>query len=97
VIKSNFNKVLVMGAIACFLPPAVWAGKAESEAAMADILFEFDELRHEQVAYRVRRSGWVDATLDDDVPTRLQGELIDRVRDHPEIPGITAGTANICE
>lgn len=64
------------------------AGQDAADAALADILFDMDL---ENVSYALRSDGFVDITFGPSVPNDLYLEAVDRLREHPDIPGVLAG------
>ncbi|MCB1734131.1 MAG: hypothetical protein H6981_05575 [Gammaproteobacteria bacterium] len=66
-----------------------------ASAALADILFDMDL---ENVSYALRTDGFVDITFGAAVSNADYQEAIQRMRDHPDIPGVLAGrgSANYC-
>lgn len=73
-----------------------YAGKAEAEQAVMEVLFDFDELRSEQYMYTVQPIGWVDLDLDDGVPSELAHKVIKALKAHPDITGVSLTRADFC-
>lgn len=59
-----------------------------SEDALAHILFDYDA--DEFTAYQIRRNGFVEIIFARDTPDDLYGEMVDKLRGHPDIPGVSA-------
>lgn len=70
-----------------FVLPA-YAGQSESEDAVTNILF--DESM-ENVSYSFRNDGFVDIWFGPAVSDRDYSRIVERMRKHPDIPGVLAG------
>lgn len=72
-----------------------FAGQSESEDAVAAILFEANM---ENVTYSLRSNGFVDITFGIAVPQADYIRIVERMRTHPDIPGVLAGrgSKNYC-
>jgi hypothetical protein len=79
----------------CSLAPAAWAGQAESEAAVARILFDSDM---ENVSYKVRADGFVDILFGMAVGDAEYGRILEKLRSDPDIKGVLPGksSTNYC-
>jgi hypothetical protein len=77
-----------------FVLPA-FAGQAESEDALTNILFEEDM---ENVFYSFRDNGFIDIWFGPAVPEKDYIRIVERIRKHPDIPGVLAGrgSKNYC-
>ena len=73
----------------------VFAGQAESEDAVTNILFDENM---ENVSYSFRSDGFVDIWFGPAVPDKDYGRIVERLRKHPGIPGVLAGrgSKNFC-
>lgn len=71
------------------------AGQDRASAALTEILFDMDL---ENVSYALRSDGFVDITFGAAVANDVYLEAVQRMRDHPDIPGVLAGrgSANFC-
>jgi hypothetical protein len=71
------------------------AGQSESEDAVTGILFEANM---ENVAYSLRGNGFVDISFGIAVPEAEYIRIVERLRAHPDIPGVLAGrgSKNYC-
>ena len=78
-----------------FALPAI-AGQSESEDAMTNILFDENM---ENVSYSLRGDGFVDILFGIAVPEKDYIRIVERLRKHPDIPGVLAGrgSANFCK
>ncbi len=72
-----------------------FAGQAESEDAVTNILFEESM---ENVSYSFRSDGFVDIWFGPAVPEKDYSRIVERLRKHPDIPGVLAGrgSKNYC-
>lgn len=84
--KSLFLAVCV----ALFTPFVTANSLDKADAAVADILFDYDG-SSEFASYAIDESGNVDMTLASDIPDELYIELLDRLKSHPDINGVLAG------
>lgn len=71
------------------------AGQAESENAVTNILFDENM---ENVSYSLRNDGFVDIVFGVAVSEKDYIRILERLRAHPDIPGVLAGrgTKNYC-
>lgn len=71
------------------------AGQSESENAVTNILF--DETM-ENVSYSLRSDGFVDISFGIAVDEKDYIRIVERMRKHPDIPGVLAGrgSKNYC-
>lgn len=71
--------------------PAAQAQDVESRAstAVANILFDADA--DEFTTYKVNARGFVDISFASNTPDALYSELLARLQNHPDIPGVLAG------
>ena len=74
-------------AMTCFSLMAV-AGQAESENAVTSILFEEDM---QNASYALRANGFVDILFGPSVPDADYARILDKLKSHPDIPGVLAG------
>lgn len=65
-----------------------FAGKSESEDAVTNILFDENM---ENVSYSLRNDGFVDITFGIAVEEKDYMRILNRLRQHPDIPGVLAG------
>ncbi len=74
--------------------PAI-AETGEAESAVTNILFEENM---ENVSYAFRNDGFVDIVFGVAVPEDDYIRIVERIRKHPNVPGILAGrgTGNYC-
>jgi hypothetical protein len=72
-----------------------FAGQAESEDALTNILFDENM---ENVFYSFRRDGFVDIWFGPAVPEKDYNRIVERIRSHHDIPGVLAGrgSKNYC-
>ena len=73
----------------------VFAGQAESEDAVTNILFDENM---ENVFFSFRSDGFVDIWFGPAVPEKDYIRIVERLRKHPDIPGVLAGrgSKNYC-
>ncbi len=78
-----------------FLTLPTWAGQAESEAAVARLLFEADI---ENVSFKVRADGFIDILFGAAVSDADYIRIIEKLRADPDIKGVLPGksTSNYC-
>ncbi len=81
--------------IALFFPllialPAL-AGQPESENALTNILFDENM---ENASYTLRGDGFVDILFGLAVTDKDYIRIVERLRKHPDIPGVLAGRGN---
>jgi len=71
------------------------AGQSESEDAVTQILFDENM---ENVSYSLRGDGFVDITFGLAVEEKTYIRIVERMRKHPDIPGVLAGrgSRNYC-
>lgn len=81
--------------VALFLALPAQAGQAESESALTNILFDENM---ENFFYTLRDDGFVEILFGPDVPEKDYIRIVERLRKHPEIPGVLAGrgSKNFC-
>jgi hypothetical protein len=65
-----------------------FAGKDESEMAISSILFDENM---ENVSYSLRSDGFADILFGAAVSDRDYARILERLRKHPDIPGVLAG------
>ena len=72
-----------------------FAGQAESEDALTNILFDENM---ENVFYTLRDNGFVDIWFGPAVSDKDYSRILERIRKHPDIPGVLAGrgSKNYC-
>jgi hypothetical protein len=78
------------------LPATCLADKAEAEVALAEIMFDSDQIRPEEMVSSVSNNGVVYITFDDGVPEKLKDEFIAKLRANPDIAGANISTADVC-
>jgi hypothetical protein len=73
----------------------VFAGQPESEDAVTNILFDENM---ENVSFSFRSDGFVDIWFGPAVPEKDYIRIVERMRKHPDIPGVLAGrgSKNFC-
>ena len=71
------------------------AGQPESEDAVTGILFDENM---ENVSYSLRNDGFVDISFGIAVEEKDYVRIVERLRKHPDIPGVLAGrgSKNYC-
>jgi hypothetical protein len=81
--------------VSLFLAVQAFAGQAESEDAVTNILFDENM---ENVFYSFRGDGFVDIWFGPAVPEKDYIRVVERMRKHPDIPGVLAGrgSKNYC-
>ena len=86
---------LLVSVLLAFASLAALAGQPESEDAVAGILFDENM---ENVSYSLRRDGFVDISFGIAVTEPDYIRIVDRLRKHPDIPGVLAGrgSTNYC-
>jgi len=88
------RQLIVVFVSLLFSLPA-FAGQPESEDAVTNILFDENM---ENVYYSFRSDGFVDIWFGPAVPDKDYSRILERLRTHPDIPGVLAGrgTKNYC-
>ena len=88
------RQLIVVFVSLLFALPA-FAGQPESENAVTNILFDENM---ENVSYSLRGDGFVDISFGIAVPEPEYIRIVERLRKHPDIPGVLAGrgTKNYC-
>lgn len=81
------KKLLLGVSLACVAATA-WAGQAESEDAVTNILFEEDM---QNASYSLRSNGYVDILFGPSVSDADYSRILNKLRSHPDIPGVLAG------
>jgi hypothetical protein len=79
---------LIFAAAVSIAPLLAQAGQAEAESALTRILFEENM---ENISYALRRDGFVDILFGVAVPEAETIRTVERLRQHPDIPGVLAG------
>ncbi|MGB1110089.1 MAG: hypothetical protein ACPG4N_07020 [Gammaproteobacteria bacterium] len=80
----------------CVMLPAHAGDQDAADAAVADILFDYDG-SGEFASYAVDESGNVDLTMAVDTPDEIYIEILDRMRSHADINSVLAGkTGSAC-
>ena len=69
----------------------VYAGQAESENALTNILFDENM---ENVSFSLRGNGFVDILFGIAVAEKDYIRIVERLRKHPDIPGVLPGRGN---
>jgi len=62
---------------------------SKANSAVTDIVFEYDA--NDFSTYAVRESGFVDVTFARNTPDALYGEILTKLKNHPDIKGVLAG------
>ena len=65
-----------------------FAGQSESEDAVTSILFDENM---ENASYSLRNDGFVDILFGVAVPEKDYIRIVERLRKHPDIPGVLSG------
>lgn len=88
-------RLLTNAAASLLIALPALAGQPESENAVTNILF--DESM-ENVYYAFRSDGFVDIWFGPAVPDKDYSRILERLRKHPDIPGVLAGrgSRNYC-
>lgn len=88
------RQLFVLFAALLFALPAQ-AGQAESENALTNILFDENM---ENFFYTLRDDGFVDILFGPAVDEKDYIRIVERLRKHPDIPGVLAGRGgkNFC-
>jgi hypothetical protein len=86
---------LIVSALLVLTSFSTLAGQSESEDAVTSILFDENM---ENVYYSFRSDGFVDIWFGPAVPDKDYSRILERLRKHPEIPGVLAGrgSKNYC-
>lgn len=81
--------------VSLLLAVPAFAGQPESEDAVTNILFDENM---ENVSYSFRRDGFVDILFGPAVDEKDYIRIVERMRKHPDIPGVLAGrgSKNFC-
>lgn len=79
---------LLVPALLMLVSLAVHAGQGEAENALTAILFDENM---ENISYSLRRDGFVDILFGVAVPESEYIRIVERLRQHPDIPGVLAG------
>lgn len=74
--------------LAAVLMPSAFAGQAEAEDAVTNILFDQNM---ENVSYSFRGDGFVDILFGTAVPEDEYIRIVELIRKHPDVPGVLAG------
>ena len=88
-------RLLINAAASLLIALPALAGQPESENAVTQILFDENM---ENVSYSLRGDGFVDIWFGPAVPDKDYSRIIERLRAHPDIPGVLAGrgSRNYC-
>jgi len=88
-------RTLLVSALLVFASFTAQAGQPESEDAVTNILFDENM---ENVYYSFRSDGFVDIWFGPAVPDKDYSRILERLRKHPDIPGVLAGrgSKNYC-
>jgi hypothetical protein len=86
---------LLVSALLVFASFTAQAGQSESEDAVTNILFDENM---ENVSYALRGDGFVDISFGIAVAEKDYIRIVERLRKHPDIPGVLAGrgSKNYC-
>lgn len=63
---------------------------SKADAAVANILFEFDG-SDQFASYRVSEDGFVDIVFARNMPDKIYSDLLNRLQSHPDISGVLSG------
>lgn len=90
----NMIRSLVLAVILCIgFSTQLYAelsAQSKADGAVANILFEYDGAE-EFASYAVREDGFVDITFARNMPDALYSELLAKLQNNPDIPGVLAG------
>jgi hypothetical protein len=88
-------RLLVAAVASLLITLSAFAGQPESEDAVTNILFDENM---ENVYYSFRSDGFVDIWFGPAVPDKDYSRILERLRKHPDIPGVLAGrgSKNYC-
>lgn len=88
-------RLLINAAASLLIALPALAGQPESENAVTNILFDENM---ENVYYSFRGDGFVDIWFGPAVPDKDYSRILERLRKHPDIPGVLAGrgSRNYC-
>ena len=95
--QSKFLAV-VLSLFLAFATSSVQAEDAEykADSAVADILFEYDG-SEEFASYSINSKGFVDITFAKNMPDEMYSEIMNKLRNHPDIDGVLGGkTGPMC-
>lgn len=81
-------KKLLLGVSLVCVAATAWAGQAESEDAVTNILFEEDM---QNASYSLRSNGYVDILFGPSVSDADYSRILNKLKSHPDIPGVLAG------
>ena len=86
---------LLVSAMLILISLAAQAGQSEAENALTAILFDENM---ENVSYSLRKDGFVDILFGVAVAEKDYIRILERLRQHPDIPGVLAGrgSKNYC-
>ena len=69
---------------------------SKADSAVANILFEYDG-SEAFASYTVNDSGFVDIIFANNMPNTLYSEILNKLKNHPDIEGVLAGkTGPMC-
>ncbi len=85
--EATIRKTAILGLFA-LLPLSALAGREEAENALTSILFEENM---ENVSYSLRSNGFVEILFGVSVSATDYARVVERLRKHPDIPGVLAG------
>jgi hypothetical protein len=88
-------RLLIAVIVSLLIALPALAGQSESENAVTNILFDENM---ENVSYSLRGDGFVDITFGIAVEEKAYIRIVERMRKHPDIPGVLAGrgSRNYC-
>jgi len=81
--------VFLAGGIMATGPVIAEDAVSKASAAVSGILFDYDG--DEFASYAIRDSGFVDITFARNTPDALYGEILGKLKSHPDINGVLAG------
>lgn len=84
-----FLAIFMTYAIAGASPVLAEDATSRTSAAVTNILFEYDA--DDSASYSIRDNGFLDITFARNTPDALYSEILNKLKNHPDIKGVLAG------
>jgi len=90
-LKTLIMFVISLSVFVAAVPAHADNRQFEAESAVSEILFDYDGAET-YATYVVADDGFVEITFASNIPDELYSEILQRLRQHENIPGVLAGT-----
>lgn len=89
--------LMIILMLLCITSSAAADALNNADAAVANVLFEYDG-SEEFATYIIKDDGFVDINFARNMPDKLYGEILTKLKGHPDIKGVLSGKGGpICK